>query len=429
MTLSLIKNTGIGSLYTITESQTAELAKIPDFLTIFTQNGSMPEKYRPQLSNRHIVNLGNGLYQLHNSVIEYSNLCFFWKIIGIFSGTFWNYKRLRRSLSIIIKQVDAILHKIIPSNPLPISSPPKVGVVPTPLAQSFKLPQNTYKPQTYPIIVQPSPAPKPRSAPVLQQPPVSNTIQERIQRKVKLIDAANVLLTEQLQGHRAQIQADPTKLPANIKAALKAEEFFQKTIIKLQIGIDAPLPRWFHSTGGKPVVQPNTLYDSARNIIKQKFLKQTEAFAGPGVYLSTCDEWKDYGPWTFAIDEKELEDTEGYFFPGSGVYSPEYMYLPLWVRVIKNISINMETVAFMVTNEERVDELREKILATTDLKVDVLTREEAKQIYYYLELADKRRECPSKRWKPNTDDPEYELPENMRNSSWPRLQSTKPDTV
>lgn len=420
--ISIIKDPNIGSLYTITGNQVAELTKVPNILNCLTQNGTTPERNRPHLTNRHLVNLNNRLHQLRDSVSDYSNLCFFWKIIGIFSGTFWNYQRLQRSLSFIIKQVDTIVRKIIPQNP-PTSSGGTSTRPVNPASKFTIAPVNQYNPPA-----QPYSPPSPLSPALPKQPPKFYTPAERIQRKIKLIDAAQGLVSEQLQGHRAQFQNDPSKLDKDIRAAFKADEFFRKTKEKLVQGIDAPLPRWFHATGNRFV------YDSAKAIINQKQLVQSGAYAGFGVYLSTCDESANYGPWTFAIDESVLEGSEGYFFPAEGQHSPGFMYPALWVRVLKNIPITTDSVAFMVANANRVDELRQNILTPTNFNVDILTREEAKQVYYYLELADCTRECPSNLWEPNTADPDkrihrHELPDNMRNRSWPRLPRSNQPVV
>lgn len=476
MTLSIISNPHISSLYTLTGSQTADLAKIPDLLTHFTQHGAIPEKNRPQLSNRHIVNLSDRLQQLRNSVIEYSKLCFFWKIIGIFSGTFWNYQRLQRTLPFIINQVDALVLKIMPKTPPPpngsvapgrVNQPPQVvnapvtpspskptvqpHVYPSPPPAAAKQPA---KPPVAPVTpskpqAQPYSPPTPPTPPSPQTPAIvpklPRSVAERIARKITLLNRAIELLNEQLQGHRGQILRDPSKLDPDIKAALKAEDFFQKAKEKLANGYDAPLPRWYHATSdkiidpltNKPVWNhalnkcewqpPGKDYNAVTKIIRAQELVQSPAPTGLGVYLSSCDETAMYGPWTFAIDESVLADTEGHFFPAEKTNKHTRMHPAMWVRVLSNIPINTDSVAFMIASAERVDDLRQKVLTPTNFKVDVLSREEANQIYFYLEMADTVRLCPSNRWTPHYADPcnrvhHYEAPDNMKNRSWPRFK-------
>lgn len=454
--LSVIRDSSINSLYSVSWGQVSEINQIPELFDRHVTKNLQDEAKRQRhgLSNRNIINLSSRLHQLHESVLDYSNLCFIWKIIGIFSGTLWNYLRLRNTLPQIMRIVDGAARHIksnnnggnspapsnginspAPSNFVPTAPPlnpwysPSVpsNPVPTPPPQNPWFSPNAWNSPTL-IIKPPRPSPSPPPTPAApKEPPKFLSRTERIANKVTLISKASELVTDVVKNHRGS--TSPQNLHKDIQTALKADKYFTETLSKLNQNIDVPLPRWFHATGPCGSRYRDPEFQSVTSIIQNGRLVQSQAPAGYGVYFSTCDESHLYGPWTFAIDEKELEGSEGYFFPAEGHPAPGFMYAALWVRVLKDIPITSETVAFMVANAGKVDELRSKVLVPNNFNVDVMTREEARTIYMYLEIADAKRAKPSNIWEPNTEDTSnrihyYDLPDNMRHSGWPRLRAS-----
>lgn len=179
----------------------------------------------------------------------------------------------------------------------------------------------------------------------------------------------------------------------------KVSEYFQKTLTKLQQGINVPLPDFFHATRA-----------GLENIIQTKSIRQsTSGAAGPGTYVSCNNEGHiGYGPYAFAIDEGILVDTQGKFFTGRQPNGD--VYFSLWAAVKKDIPILEDTIAYIDTASHDVERVIE-LLREQNLEIEVIDRSISDSIRRILDLSTRRRETPSFGWsKLRSDD--Y-LPKNM----------------
>lgn len=419
MNIDKINNSTIISVYVIDRQKVAEICRIPHQL--FQPTGL--SAFQGKLALSKIVDLNKRLHQLNDSVKEYGGLCFFWKIIGIFTGTFWNYKRLKSSLEFVIAYVDDVAKRLI-AKPTSESATvkdlhtlqlPKSSV--QPVVSSVLLAPATATTQPISIdstkcaLVQPSlPPPKDPSA-------ARKFTLERIKGKIKIITAAKQLV----EGHLAN-PAKFTKdvegtlgIPLHIQTAHKANEFFAKAMAALKNGEDTPLPRWFHATGKKD--PDNEPYRSVRRIIDTKKLKVNQALWGSGVYLSTCDEHKHYGLWTFAFDDKALENTSGHFHPAESSKSTGFVHPAIYARLDKDLPVSEDSIAFMISDNGREDALRTNVLQPSGFNVNVFNRDEARAIYMYLELADQERQAPSDEWMRDYKR-KGRFPTNMKPEAW-----------
>lgn len=179
----------------------------------------------------------------------------------------------------------------------------------------------------------------------------------------------------------------------------KVTTFFQKTLSKLQSGINAPLPDYFHATRA-----------GLENIIAtQTILQSVTGLTGPGTYMSCNNEGDHgYGTHAFAIDEGCLIDTVANFRtgrkPGTNVF------FSLWASVLKDIPVTDETIAFIDTSADDVPYVQ-ALLDARHLSIEVVDRNTAEGILRVIDLTTKRRELPSFYWKKYSST-DY-LPQNM----------------
>ena len=179
----------------------------------------------------------------------------------------------------------------------------------------------------------------------------------------------------------------------------KVSEYFQKTLTKLQHGINVPLPDFFHATraGLENIIQTKTI------------LQSTSGAAGPGTYMSCNNEGHiGYGPYAFAIDEGILVNTQAKFFTGRQPNGD--VYFSLWAAVLKDIPILEDTIAYIDTASDDVEHVTALVKAQ-NLNIEVIDRSISDSIRRIFDLSTKRRETPSFGWsKLRSDD--Y-LPKNM----------------
>jgi phosphatidylserine/phosphatidylglycerophosphate/cardiolipin synthase-like enzyme len=180
--------------------------------------------------------------------------------------------------------------------------------------------------------------------------------------------------------------------------------YFQKTLKKLQSGINVPLPDYFHATrsGLESII-------ASQNILQSK-----TGFTGSGTYISCNNEGdQGYGSHTFAIDEGCLVDTIGTF--RTGRHPITNVFFSLWASVLKDIPVTEENIAFIDTSADDVAYVK-ALLEKQNLNIDVVTRNTAETILKIFDATTKRRELPSFLWK-KYDSQDY-LPQNM----YPRSQ-------
>lgn len=178
-----------------------------------------------------------------------------------------------------------------------------------------------------------------------------------------------------------------------------AKGYFQRTLEKLQSGINAPLPDFFHATR-----------EGLESIIKSQTILQSKSGAtGPGTYMSCNNEGDHgFGSHAFAIDEGCLIDTVAKF--QTGRHPITNVYFSLWASVLKDIPISQDTIAFIDTSKEDIPYVR-ALLDEQNLNIEIVDRKTAEDILRIFDLTTKRRELPSFFWsKFNWDD--Y-LPQNM----------------
>jgi phosphatidylserine/phosphatidylglycerophosphate/cardiolipin synthase-like enzyme len=179
----------------------------------------------------------------------------------------------------------------------------------------------------------------------------------------------------------------------------KVYEYFQKTLSKLQQGINVPLPDYFHATraGFESIMKSQTILQSQTGL------------TGPGVYMSCNNEGDHgYGTHAFAIDEGCLIDTKGIFRTGR---TPQgNVFFSLWASVLKDISITEDHIAFIDTSTDDIPYVT-ALLEEHNLNIDVVDRETSEAILRIFDLTTKRRELPSFFWNKHSFD-DY-LPQNM----------------
>lgn len=179
----------------------------------------------------------------------------------------------------------------------------------------------------------------------------------------------------------------------------KVYDYFQKTLKKLQSGINVPMPDYFHAT--------RTGLESI--IRSQNILQSKTGATGPGTYIS-CNNEGDYGygTHTFAIDEGCLVDTIATFCTGR--HPITNVFFSLWASVLMDIPVSEDNIAFIDTSTDDIPYVK-ALLEEKNLNIEVVDRNTAENILRIFDLTTKRRELPSFFWKKfNSQD--Y-LPQNM----------------
>lgn len=179
----------------------------------------------------------------------------------------------------------------------------------------------------------------------------------------------------------------------------KVSDYFHKTLAKLQQGINVPLPDFFHATraGLESIIQTKTIRQS------------TSGLAGPGTYMSCNNEGHiGYGPYSFAIDESILVNTQAKIFTGRQPNGD--VYFSLWAAVLKDIPILEDNIAFIDTASNDVERVTALVKAQ-NLHIEVIERSTSDSIRRIFDLSTKRRETPSFGWSKLKGD-DY-LPNNM----------------
>lgn len=187
----------------------------------------------------------------------------------------------------------------------------------------------------------------------------------------------------------------------------KVSAFFQKTLKKLQSGVNVPLPDYFHATSA-----------GLRSIIaSQCILQSRTGLTGPGTYISCNNEGDHgYGSYTFAIDEGCLVNSKALF--RTGRHPVTNVFFSLWASVLMDIAVNEKNIAYIDTSAGDAVFVQ-ALLKAQNLDIEVVDRKTSEEILRIFDITTKRRELPSFFWKKfNVYD--Y-LPQNM----YPRsLQGT-----
>lgn len=179
----------------------------------------------------------------------------------------------------------------------------------------------------------------------------------------------------------------------------KVNDYFQNTLKKLQSGINAPLPDYFHATR-----------EGLESIIRsQNILQSKTGYTGPGTYISCNNEGDHgYGSHAFAIDEGCLVDTAATF--RTGRHPVTNVFFSLWASVLMDIPVTENNIAFIDTSASDIPYVT-ALLEEQNLNIAVVDRDTAESILRIFDLTTKRRELPSFFWqKFNAQD--Y-LPQNM----------------
>lgn len=182
----------------------------------------------------------------------------------------------------------------------------------------------------------------------------------------------------------------------------KVQDYFQKTLEKLQQGVNVPLPDYYHATKTS---------NGAKGIIGKKLIIQsTGGHSGPGVYISTNNEGHyGYGPYTFAIDQAILKNTSAKYFIGRTAIPPLDIYDSLWIAVLKNIPVAENTIAFIDTSDAKQIPFLKGQLSASKLNIEVIERTTSDAIRKVFDATTEIRETPSKKWHGYSH-----LPANMR---------------
>ncbi len=184
----------------------------------------------------------------------------------------------------------------------------------------------------------------------------------------------------------------------------KVTDYFQKTLQKLQSGINVPLPDYFHATKA-----------GLESIIASKTILQSKTgFTGPGTYISCNNEGDHgYGSYTFAIDEGCLVDTKGTF--RTGRHPVTNVFFSLWASILNDIPVSEDNIAFIDTSADDISHVK-ALLEKQNLNIEVVSRDTAEGILKIFDVTTNRRELPSFLWD-KFDSQDY-LPQNM----YPRSQ-------
>lgn len=184
----------------------------------------------------------------------------------------------------------------------------------------------------------------------------------------------------------------------------KVYDYFQKTLKKLQSGINAPLPDYFHATR-----------EGLESIIRSHNILQSQTGAtGPGTYISCNNEGNHgYGSHAFAIDEGCLADTIATF--RTGRHPITNVFFSLWASVLMDIPVTEDNIAFIDTSTDDIPYVK-ALLEEQNLNIEVVDRNTAENILRIFDVTTKRRELPSFFWK-RFNSQDY-LPQNM----YPRSQ-------
>lgn len=179
----------------------------------------------------------------------------------------------------------------------------------------------------------------------------------------------------------------------------KVYDYFQNALKKLQLGINVPLPDYFHATRA-----------GLEGIVKsQKILQSVNGLTGPGTYMSCNNEGNHgYGSHTFAIDEGCLVDTKALF--RTGRHPQTNVFFSLWASVLKDIPIADNTIAFIDTAIDDVPYVQ-ALLEEQNLHIPIVDRKTSEEILRIFDLTTKRRELPSFYW--TKFNPQDYLPQNM----------------
>lgn len=225
--------------------------------------------------------------------------------------------------------------------------------------------------------------------------------------------AANRLwiYVEGIHAKKDRIGKAITHIKATAGIPKKVNNYFLNVMTKLERGVDVPLPDFFHGT------RRNTLIP----IIKSGNIKQFKAQRGTGAFISTNDEglWPRYGPYTLAIDQSTLEDSEGHVHPPEAACggSDADTYVSLWACVKMDIPVRDDTIAYLVAPTEAEIPILKELLekeAPNKLKVDILDRDTSNAIHRVFDSITPARELPSKKWIRNTNwNPTLPMPRNM----------------
>ncbi len=216
------------------------------------------------------------------------------------------------------------------------------------------------------------------------------TIAEKQERVEKAIQQFQATLEAEKKWY---VKEGLQQHPISAGADAKVHEYFQRTLVKLQQGINVPLPDYYHATRKHQL----------NGIVETQTIQQSmEGSAGAGTYVSTKNEGDNgYGPHAFAIDQSCLVDSRAQFFaPQSD---------KIWIAVKKDIPIKEETVAFIDTSLGDEPSVKAK-LQEKKLNIQVVDRRTSERIQKIFELSTQRRELPSFHWSGHS----------IRNSSLPR---------
>lgn len=183
----------------------------------------------------------------------------------------------------------------------------------------------------------------------------------------------------------------------------KVADYFQKTLKKLQQGINAPLPDFFHATRA-----------GFEGIVKSQMILQSKTgLTGPGTYISCNNEGDHgFGSHALAIDEGCLVDTLALFRTGR---TPQgNVFFSLWASVLKDIPVTEDSIAFIDTSADDIPFVT-MLLKQYNLNIEVIDRKTSEGILRIFDLTTKRRELPSFFW--NKYSATDYLPQNMYSRS------------
>lgn len=224
-----------------------------------------------------------------------------------------------------------------------------------------------------------------------------NATESQISSKKKLTDA--VIKEIKISLETPDDTQQPTQNPTYVKAAQKIMRYFTKALERLNQGKNVILPRYFHSTKDQ----------SIHKIFKSRTLKQSPAPKGYGVFVSTNDEGRFYGDFTFGINEDTIKNTKAHYFHGlfggnQGNHKPS-----LWICLKADVPIIPGSIGCIITT--RVDQVSKVVskygfnfrsfeegddAELADNDVPVFSPLEGTIMRNYVDLLDDKRQLPEK---------------------------------
>lgn len=218
-------------------------------------------------------------------------------------------------------------------------------------------------------------------------------LQDPVFQKAKLVERAITILNN--KDDKSKLDKCAQIYFANVESALKGkipedtpiaeldqkvQEYLQNALKELNNNKNIPLPGWFHATED---------ISSVRDILDSKKIINR----GKCACASSVDEYRDYGPFTVALDyHNALKDkVVYYYYKGKNDWNRHEM---IWIHTgSQSIRADSESVAFIIVPQNEREEMAKKLAVKN---VMVVTRKFSEHLRNILTLAENTIEFTEK---------------------------------